>query len=140
MFSLTRPRPDLEASTLSSSLTQSEANVRAFRNLINLVNERATFFETQFLKAAESLHTTSETSSTPCKTNAPHSGAPRLEPQVHEAATRNNLDGGNEEKAGADQLIEGELKQWSGDMVLLGNLCRKWQDNVFDATIEAISR
>ncbi|KAI4221810.1 MAG: hypothetical protein L6R36_006628 [Xanthoria steineri] len=141
LFSLTRPRPDLEASILSSSLTESEANIRAFRNLIILVNERATFFETQYLKASESLHTTSNTILTPLETRAPHLDATGIEDQGHEAVTQKSNNGSDvDEKAGDDQSIESELKQWSGDMVLLGNLCRKWQDNVFDATIEAISR
>ncbi|CAO1600449.1 hypothetical protein XANCAGTX0491_004138 [Xanthoria calcicola] len=143
LFSLTRSRPDLEASTLSSSLTHSEANIRAFRNLINLVNERTTFFETQSLKAVESLHTTSDTTSTshPNETQAPHLDTTEIEDQDHEAVTQKNDNGGDmDEKAGADQSIEGELKQWSGNMVVLGDLCRKWQDDVFNATIEAISR
>ncbi|KAI4234864.1 MAG: hypothetical protein LQ349_003535 [Xanthoria aureola] len=136
VFSLTRPRPDLEASTLSSSLTQSEANIRALRSLIILVDERATFFE-KLSPGGKTLDTTSN----PNETQATHLDTTRIEDQGHEAVTqKNDNDGDIDEKIGDDQVIEGELKQWSGDMVLLGNLCRKWQDDVFNATIVAISR
>lgn len=140
LFSLTRPRPDLEASTLSSSLIQSEANIRAFRNLITLVNERATFFETLSL-GAKTLDSTSNTTSNARETQAPHLNTAGIEDQGDEAVTQKHDTGGDiAEKAGDDQLIEGELKQWSGDIGLLVNLCRKWQDDVFTATIEAIPR
>lgn len=110
LFSLSRPRPGLDMSIFSSSLGKLDASTKALKSLVDLVDERATFFETlELLGAGESRNTIENT--TP-KLFQTWSGAARLENKGHKAVTRENDNGGDkDEEADTEKVIEGELKR-----------------------------
>ena len=65
-------------------------------------------------------------------------GAINLENDDNDDDDDKIVDGDKDQKVHKESLENEYLRQLSGDMVILGDLCRKWQNGVLDATLEKI--
>ena len=115
-----------------------EANLKFLQTLVDVVDERATFFE-RVSRGAESLPTILETSLPLRQVWGAHFNGTKFENNKDiEAVAQNCVDVGVDENVNSERLIMEELSRWSADMVVLGDLCRKWQNDVYHETIEKL--
>ncbi|KAL8884323.1 MAG: hypothetical protein Q9215_007596 [Flavoplaca cf. flavocitrina] len=114
-----------------------EANLKFLKKLVDVVDERATCFE-NLSRGAESLATILEDTLTLSQEWGARFCAASVENEDIEAVAQNSVDVGDDENINNERLIKEELSRWSGDMVVLGDLCRKWQNDVYHETIEKL--
>ena len=114
-----------------------EANLKSLQTLVDVVDKRATFFK-GVSRGAESLPTILEIALPLRKEWGAHFGAASVENEGTEAVAQNSVDVGVDENVNSERLIKEELNRWSADMVVLGDLCRKWQNDVYHETIEKL--
>ncbi|KAL8840405.1 MAG: hypothetical protein Q9176_003903 [Flavoplaca citrina] len=137
LFSLSPPRRQLNTSAFNWSLNLMEANLKFLKKLVDVVDERATCFE-NLSRGAESLATILEDTLTLRQEWGARFCAASVENEDIEAVAQNSVDVGDDENINNERLIKEELSRWSGDMVVLGDLCRKWQNDVYHETIEEL--
>ncbi len=114
-----------------------EANLKFLKKLVDVVDKRATCFE-KLSRGAESLPTILETTLPLRQEWGAHFDATENEIEDIEAVARNGVDVGDIENVNNERLIKEGLSRWSADMVVLGDLCRKWQNDVYHETIEKL--
>ncbi|KAL8883353.1 MAG: hypothetical protein Q9192_007223 [Flavoplaca navasiana] len=131
LFSLSPSRRRLNTSVFNWSLNLMEANLKLLTTLVDVVDKRATSFE-KLSRRAKSLPTILETTLTLRQEWGGH-----LNEDI-KAVAQNSVHVGDDENVKDERLIKEELSRWSGDMVVLGDLCQKWQNDVYHETIEKL--
>lgn len=137
LFSLSPSRRRLNTSAFNWSLNLIEANLKFLKTLVDLVDERATCFE-KLSRRAESLPTILESTLPLRREWGAHLVAASVENEDIEAVAQNSVNVGDDENVNNERLIMEEASRWSGNMVVLGDLCRKWQNDVYHETIEKL--
>ena len=123
LFSLSRSRPAFNISIFHPSFSNFERNFKAFAALVDVVEERANFYESLSVKIVNGSDDWYGTNK--------RLGMEDID-KTDETIRYRDYD-----KNLHNELLEREyLKQWSSDRVRLGDLCAKWQNDVYIETVE----
>lgn len=125
IFSLSRSRPAFDTSIFHPSFSNFESNFKAFSALVDLLEERGSFYQTLLVKIGSGSDDRYGTNKRLGKEDID-----RTDDTIRYRDYDKNFQNELREKA--------YLKQWKGGMERLGDLCARWQNDVYVETVERI--